>query len=230
MEKGRQRNMLKAASMIADAIKGEDCEISEIFFDDNGNCIHATLVADSFGFDMIGRIGKVFGDETPDIQAISQNSIRLVMLNSHEDLLIEGSDFIKLGHTPETTTEDITIVSIAEYNGEKGVRLRVADIDIFIEANNIDNGKKFVWADAMKRLEEHGKRTFNKHEGYFIAAFIDEINEKLTEIGGTRIEGYFWGSSEYSQGYAWAVNFSSGYVGTNSKYSTNAVVRPVAAS
>jgi len=109
------------------------------------------------------------------------------------------------------------------------VRLHAADVDIFIEANDLDDGKEFTWDKAMKRLEEVGKTTFNKHEGYLIAAFIDEINEKLREIGGKEIEGYYWSSTERSHGYALAVYFSSGGIGNRYKYNSNFIVRPVAA-
>ena len=120
-------------------------------------------------------------------------------------------------------------VSIHEQDGMKGVRLCVADVDIFIEAQDLDNGKEFEWQKAMDRLKKLGKSTFSKHEGYFIAAFIDEINEKLREIGGKELDEAYWSSTEYSSYNAWFVNFSSGFVHINGK-SYSLVVRPVAAS
>lgn len=120
-------------------------------------------------------------------------------------------------------------VSIHEQDGMKGVRLCVDDVDIFIEAQDLDNGKEFEWQKAMDRLKKLGKSTFSKHEGYFIAAFIDEINEKLREIGGKELDEAYWSSTEYYSTGAWVVNFSSGYVGNGYK-SNSFVVRPVAAS
>lgn len=120
-------------------------------------------------------------------------------------------------------------VSIHEQDGMKGVRLCVADVDIFIEAQDLDNGKEFEWQKAMDRLKELGKSTFSKHEGYFIAAFIDEINEKLREIGGKELYKAYWSSTEYVSGYAWRVDFLSGGVYVSDKYGSF-VVRPVAAS
>ena len=120
-------------------------------------------------------------------------------------------------------------VSIHEQDGMKGVRLCVADVDIFIEAQDLDNGKKFEWQKAMDRLKKLGKSTFSKLEGYFIAAFIDEINEKLREIGGKELDKAYWSSTEYLSYNAWDVYFSSGHVNYNGK-SYSFVVRPVAAS
>ena len=121
------------------------------------------------------------------------------------------------------------IVSIAEQDGETGVRLCVGDTDIFIEAHDIDeDGKEFKWDEAMKKLKAYGKRTFDKHEMYLIAAFKDEINAALREIGGDELDTYYWSSTEYSSASAWYVNFSSGYIYGDLKYNT-LVVRPVAA-
>ena len=120
-------------------------------------------------------------------------------------------------------------VSIHEQDGMKGVRLCVADVDIFIEAQDLDNGKEFEWQKAMDRLKELGKSTFSKHEGYFIAAFIDEINEKLREIGGKELDKAYWSSTEFYSYNAWVVYFSSGGVIYYCK-SNSFVVRPVAAS
>ena len=120
-------------------------------------------------------------------------------------------------------------VSIHEQDGMKGVRLCVDDVDIFIEAQDLDNGKEFEWQKAMDRLKKLGKSTFSKHEGYFIAAFIDKINEKLREIGGKELDEAYWSSTEYYSTGAWYVYFSSGGVSYNSK-SGSFVVRPVAAS
>lgn len=126
------------------------------------------------------------------------------------------------------TREQVPIVSIAEQDGEKGVRLCVGDIDIFIEAHDLDEGKKYDWNGAMERLREVGKKTFNKHQSYFIAAFKDEINEKMREIGGKELDDDYWSSTEYNSFYAWFVYFSDGSISYYGETSTLAV-RPVAA-
>ena len=129
---------------------------------------------------------------------------------------------------PAPSGETTPIVSIAEQNGEKGVRLCVGDVDLFIEAHSLDGGKEFEWKKAMERLKEVGKQTFNKHEMYLIAAYRDEINEKMREIGGEELEGFYWSSTEYSALSAWFVNFSSGTINTYYKY-YSFYVRPCAA-
>ena len=130
---------------------------------------------------------------------------------------------------PAPSDKTTPIVSIAEQNGEKGVRLCVGEVDIFIEAHSLDGGKEFEWKKAMERLKEVGKQTFNKHEMYLIAAYRDEINEKMREIGGEELEGYYWSSTEYSSTGAWYVNFSSGSI-TYTNYKFNSFyVRPCAA-
>ena len=105
---------------------------------------------------------------------------------------------------------NMPFVSIHEQDGMKGVRLCVADVDIFIEAQDLDNGKEFEWRKLWDRLKKLGKSTFSKHEGYFIAAFIDEINEKLREIGGKELDKAYWSSTEYYSLYAWVVYFQFG--------------------
>jgi hypothetical protein len=82
--------------------------------------------------------------------------------------------------------------------------------------------------DSLKKL---GKSTFSKHEGYFIAAFIDEINEKLREIGGKELDKAYWSTTEYFSYLAWYVSLGSGGVYIISLGKSNSyAVRPVAAS
>lgn len=122
----------------------------------------------------------------------------------------------------------VPIVSIAEKNGEKGVRLCFGDVDIFVEAHDLDNGEEYEWEEAMSRLKEVDKTTFNKHQMYIIAAYKNEINEKFREIGGDELKGLYWSSTEYDSAIAWFVAFSDGYLNGYGKYYTF-TVRPVAA-
>lgn len=124
--------------------------------------------------------------------------------------------------------ERVPIVSIAEQDGEKGVRLCVGDIDIFIEAHDLNEGKEYNWNGAMKRLREVGKKTFNKHQSYFIAAFKDEINEKMREIGGKELDDAYWSSTESGSALAWCVGFVYGGIYCYAKGGA-LPVRPVAA-
>lgn len=108
--------------------------------------------------------------------------------------------------------ERVPIVSIAEQDGQKGVRFCIGDVDMFIEAHDLDDGKEYEWPDAMKRLKEVGKETFSHKQGLLMAAYRDEINAALREIGGDELKGYYWTSTEYTTTYAWNVGFANGYV------------------
>ena len=111
-------------------------------------------------------------------------------------------------------------VSIAEQDGQKGVRFCVGDVDMFIEAHNLDDGKEYEWPDAVKRLKEVGKKTFSHKQGLLMAAYRDEINAALREIGGDELKSYSWTSTECSPNYAWYVTFAGGGVIGTGKYNS----------
>lgn len=114
--------------------------------------------------------------------------------------------------------ERVPIVSIAEQDGQKGVRFCIGDVDMFIEAHDLDDGKEYEWPDAMKRLEDVGKETFSHKQGLLMAAYRDEINTALREIGGDELKVYYWTSTEYLTSNAWVVYFTNGYVSGSLKY------------
>lgn len=119
--------------------------------------------------------------------------------------------------------ERVPIVSIAEQDGQKGVRFCIGDVDMFIEAHDLDDGKEYEWPDAMKRLKEVGKETFSHKQGLLMAAYRDEINAALREIGGDELKGYYWTSTECSTNGAWYVGFTYGGVYGYGKYSSSPV-------
>jgi hypothetical protein len=119
--------------------------------------------------------------------------------------------------------ERVPIVSIAEQDGQKGVRFCIGDVDMFIEAHDLDDGKEYEWPDAMKRLKEVGKETFTHKQGLLMAAYRDEINAALREIGGDEMKGYYWTSTERSTDGAWDVYFVNGRVYYNCKDNSLAV-------
>lgn len=144
-----------------------------------------------------------------------------ILLFAHERYVVE---IIDENHDCPNY-ERVPIVSIAEQDGKKGVRFCIGEVDIFIEAHNLDNGKEYEWSDAMKRLKEVGKATFSHKQGILMAAYRDEINAALREIGGDELNGYFWSSTESIPKFAWVVIFSSDTVGTGAtiKYRSLAV-------
>ena len=96
--------------------------------------------------------------------------------------------------------------------------------------------------ERTKRIQELGT-DIPLNEGEYIPALPMVVamrywknrglDEALIAVGGEPLQNdsYCWSVTEYSANNAWSVNFGSGYVyGTHySKYSTNVVVRPVAA-
>lgn len=134
-----------------------------------------------------------------------------------------GFNLEKFGHSEQKNH----IVSIAEKDGIKGVRLCVGDVDIFIEPHNLDNGREYDWNTAISRLRDVGKDTFNLHQAYIIAAFKEKINEKLREVGGDELNDLYWSSTEYSSTHAWYMSFSSGYIFNYRNNYYTCVVRPV---
>lgn len=115
-------------------------------------------------------------------------------------------------------------------NGEKWVRVKILDEDFLIAAHDYKEGKtdEFMWQDAMDAMAKIGRTMWTKKQMYLIAAYRDEINEKMREIGGEELEGYYWSSTEYSSSNAWTVYFSSGYIYSGNK-SNSLYVRPCAA-
>lgn len=87
-----------------------------------------------------------------------------------------------------------------------------------------------------ERLKEYGSK-IEIPEGEWIPSMGElallmmhatDVNRAIELAGGKRIKGWRWSSTEYSQYYAWGVNFSNGNTLYNGKYHSVAV-RAVAA-
>ena len=70
-------------------------------------------------------------------------------------------------------------------------------------------------------------------ESEALTPLFANLLKKIREVTNTDqftmpTNSYYWSSTGYSTNSAWGVGFNSGYVGSNSKYLTNNVVRPVA--
>lgn len=77
-------------------------------------------------------------------------------------------------------------------------------------------------------LLENGEYIPAMGEWGLLMMFASRINEALVYVGGTPLKGWLWSSTEYSQPYAWYVDFDGGY--TNNYYkSYSGSVRAVAA-
>ena len=132
---------------------------------------------------------------------------------------------------PTTDGTDPDGISIhADENGEKWVRVKIHDEDFLVAAHDYkeDETDEFKWQDAMDAMSKIGRKMWTKKQMHLVAAYIDEINAKLIEIGGEELDGHYWSSTEYNSSSAWYVNFSYGFIYYYSKYDSF-IVRPCAA-
>lgn len=155
-------------------------------------------------------------------EAIEKNTALLVQL-AKKLLPAESSD------AKENTQGVERVVTIAEKDGEKCVRVHAGKYDFIVALHDLGTGMN--WHEAKKAAEEQGLRLFTKEEGMLMYIFKDEINAALVELGGDPLseDDYYWSSSEYSTTFAWYLVFYSGYVYGNLKYNTNGIARGVAA-
>lgn len=153
-------------------------------------------------------------------EAIEKNTALLVEL---------AKRFIPSENGQNVTTTLDNVVTIAEKNGEKCVRVHAGKYDFVVALHDL--GSEMKLDDAMKAAEKEGMRLFTKEEGMLMFCFKDEINAALVELGGDplREDDYYWSSSEYSHYGAWSVSFYDGSVNGYSKYNTVFIARGVAA-
>lgn len=72
-----------------------DAELTGICLDDYGQCIHATLNGD-FNVEEIVKIGQEFGDSTPNIHALCEETIEIVFCNEKHEKITIPSITIKI--------------------------------------------------------------------------------------------------------------------------------------
>lgn len=118
-------------------------------------------------------------------------------------------------------SSDDSISIHTDCEGVKWVRVKIFDEDFFIAAKDYEEEGEIYF--SWKKAVEIG--TFSKKQAYLIAAYKEEINKLLEEIGGDPLASGYWSSTEGSSGNAWYVYFGSGYVIADSKYNSY-VVRP----
>lgn len=155
-------------------------------------------------------------------EAIEKNTALLVQL-AKKLLPAESID------AKENTQGVERVVTIAEKDGEKCVRVHAGKYDFIVALHDLGTGMN--WHEAKKAAEEQGLRLFTKEEGMLMYIFKDEINAALVELGGDELseDDFYWSSSECNTTSAWYLYFYSGYVNSNNKYDTNYIARGVAA-
>lgn len=140
-----------------------------------------------------------------------------------------GFNLEKFGHSEQTNH----IVSIAEKDGIKGVRVQALGEDFVIGLHDLDNGKiDFKYDEAMIRLKELNLSTFNRIQAAIVCIYLDEINEKLIEAGGDKFaEDWYMtdelSSSDYIENYPWYFVGHLGCLDISSRCETYFRCRPI---
>jgi len=208
---------------------------------------HLTTGLSGLGLTIFPSLWSSFISHHLDIQINSHNIKQLnlkIMLEENVKRIADSSEAIEkntallvelakkmvLGenNTTTTTTTLDNVVTIAEKNGEKCVRVHAGKYDFVVALHDL--GSEMKWDDAMKAANKEGMRLFTKEKGMLMFCFKDEINAALVELGGDPLseDDAYWSSSEYSQNHAWSLSFYSGYVYTYSKSFTGYIARGVA--
>ena len=157
-----------------------------------------------------------------DVQVIAECARRMLDIAKNETSKKEPE---AQKQTPCCTE---AVVSAAEINGDKFVRVHVGKYDFCVALHDAE--KTMPWDDAMKYAADKGMRLFTLEEGLLMYCFKDEINAKLVELGGDKLreDDWYWCSTEGDRTVARFVYFGNGYASINGK-SGGYVVRPVAA-
>ena len=85
-----------------------------------------------------------------------------------------------------------------------------------------DLAKEINWYDAMSKVKEIGKTLPDDHESIEIINHINEINQVLCNIGGEKIDGWYWTRKELYGIHSW--NYTSyGSMNYYNKYNSFSV-------
>lgn len=84
-----------------------------------------------------------------------------------------------------------------------GVIVETLDERFALELHTIDNGKEYTWPGAAKRLKELGKEGLNIKQGKLVAAYHEEINAALEEVGVDKLGLEWIPVIEYNGYNAW---------------------------
>ena len=111
-----------------------------------------------------------------------------------------------------------------------GIRIKTLDEDFNLSLKNLGgNDKQYEWKEMMEILKEKGITTFNYKQAHIIAAYKEEIDKLLEEVGGEPMNDHcFWSVSEFNGYIAWCYYGLNGGVLYFDKYSSCSV-RPLLA-
>lgn len=90
------------------------------------------------------------------------------------------------GSLPKAVLEGAVISGVEDKDGKPcGVRVQALGEDFVIGLHDAENGKdNFSYDEAMQWLKDHDMQTVTRKQAGIICIYIDEINEKLEEVGG----------------------------------------------
>lgn len=101
-----------------------------------------------------------------------------------------------------------------------GVILITKQTSIVIDVRDL--AKEINWYDAMSKVKEIGKTLPDDHESIEILNHINEINRVLCNIGGEKIDGWYWTRKELYGIHSW--NYTSyGSMNYYNKYNSFSV-------
>lgn len=135
------------------------------------------------------------------------------------------------GHSFALALNDITDVALLPDGKKAGKRKRLdRECDAIYDFDSAKNTEALSEDNpALRDVLNEGEAIPALGVLNIIAHLRDEINNALEYIGKPKLDdGYYWSSTENSQGIAWSVNFSNGGTIYYGKYDGNAV-RAVAA-
>lgn len=138
-----------------------------------------------------------------------------------ENFTDENEDADKAEHTQETSSGRV-VTPYTDTKGQKWVRVKAGDIDFLLDINDLSK-KDLNWEDAMNLAKDNGMQLPDKRWWHLIAAFIDEINDTIVELGGDKLAGWYWSCSEYGGNYAWFFRSTYGTLYDGSKLSGSGV-------
>ena len=97
------------------------------------------------------------------------------------------------------------------------------------EKDDDGDSQEYTWDEAMKiKFSQDNIHVPDIRELSLLYLNIDDVNAGLAAAGGEKLEGYYWSSTEGSDGYAWILDMSDGYRNALGK-DNSFFVRPVLA-
>ena len=79
--------------------------------------------------------------------------------------------------------------------------------DFVISLHDAENGGEKDFDEWQQYYKQNNCRTFNRKQACIIAAYLDEINNKLVEAGGDKLDKWYWTDTSCND-YACAIAYA----------------------